>query len=91
MPYFAGEYAAGRTPNPCVRCNDWLKFGKLHEYAQQIGADFVASGHYARIGRDSGGHAALLHQVQQGLGLGVQHETYSVASTQHTIGASAKA
>jgi hypothetical protein len=38
-----------------------------------------------------GGHAALLHQVQQGLGLGVQHETYSVASTQHTIGASAKA
>lgn len=49
MDYFAGEYAAGRTPNPCVRCNDWLKFGKLHEYAGQIGADFVASGHYARI------------------------------------------
>ncbi len=50
IDYFADEYTAGRTPNPCVRCNDWLKFGKLHEYATQIGADFVASGHYARIG-----------------------------------------
>lgn len=49
IDYFADEYAAGRTPNPCVRCNDWLKFGKLHDYASQIGADFVASGHYARI------------------------------------------
>ncbi len=49
--YFVDEYAAGRTPNPCVRCNDWLKFGKLHEYAGQIGADFVASGHYARVER----------------------------------------
>ena len=49
IDYFVDEYAAGRTPNPCVRCNDWLKFGKLHDYAQQIGADFVASGHYARV------------------------------------------
>lgn len=47
--YFVDEYAAGRTPNPCVRCNDWLKFGRLHDYAVQIGAAFVASGHYARI------------------------------------------
>ncbi len=49
MDYFVEEYAQGRTPNPCVRCNDWLKFGKLHEYARQIGADYVASGHYARV------------------------------------------
>ncbi len=54
IDYFVDEYAAGRTPNPCVRCNDWLKFGKLHEYAKQIGADFIASGHYARIDRSSG-------------------------------------
>jgi len=53
IDYFVGEYNAGRTPNPCVRCNDWLKFGKLHDYAKQIDADFVASGHYARIDRDS--------------------------------------
>lgn len=51
IDYFVDEYARGRTPNPCVRCNDWLKFGKLHEYARQIGADFVASGHYARVDR----------------------------------------
>ncbi|HMN40723.1 MAG TPA: tRNA 2-thiouridine(34) synthase MnmA [Phycisphaerales bacterium] len=49
IDYFVDEYAAGRTPNPCVRCNDWLKFGKLHEYAGQIGARWVASGHYARV------------------------------------------
>ncbi|MGH7201988.1 MAG: tRNA 2-thiouridine(34) synthase MnmA, partial [Planctomycetaceae bacterium] len=39
-------------PNPCIRCNDWLKFGRLHEYAARLGCDFIASGHYARIGRD---------------------------------------
>lgn len=49
IDYFVDEYNAGRTPNPCVRCNDWLKFGKLHDYAQSIDCDFVASGHYARI------------------------------------------
>ncbi|MEM7680580.1 MAG: tRNA 2-thiouridine(34) synthase MnmA [Planctomycetota bacterium] len=49
--YFVSEYNAGRTPNPCVRCNDWLKFGRLHDYAQSIGADFVASGHYAQVDR----------------------------------------
>jgi tRNA-uridine 2-sulfurtransferase len=52
IDYFVGEYNAGRTPNPCVRCNDWLKFGKLHAYAKQIDAHFVASGHYARITHD---------------------------------------
>jgi len=49
IDYFVEEYARGRTPNPCVRCNDWLKFGKLHDYARQIGAVAVASGHYARL------------------------------------------
>ena len=59
IDYFVDEYANGRTPNPCVRCNDWLKFGKLHEYAQQIGASYIASGHYARIDR-SGDEPRLL-------------------------------
>ena len=52
VDYFVSEYNAGRTPNPCVRCNDWLKFGRLAQYADAVGADFVASGHYARIGVD---------------------------------------
>ncbi|MBI1346760.1 tRNA 2-thiouridine(34) synthase MnmA [bacterium] len=47
--YFADEYLAGRTPNPCVMCNNWLKFGKLWEFAEQVGADAIATGHYARI------------------------------------------
>jgi len=50
MDQFADEYAAGRTPNPCVMCNIWLKFGKLWSYGKQVGADFVATGHYARVG-----------------------------------------
>jgi tRNA-specific 2-thiouridylase len=47
--YFADEYLAGRTPNPCVQCNNWLKFGKLWEFAQQVEARYIATGHYARI------------------------------------------
>jgi tRNA-specific 2-thiouridylase len=54
MDYFVAEYNAGRTPNPCVRCNDWLKFGKLADYAASIDADYVATGHYARIDRSNG-------------------------------------
>lgn len=46
---FADEYAAGRTPNPCILCNAELKFGKLMDYADAVGADYVATGHYARI------------------------------------------
>jgi tRNA-specific 2-thiouridylase len=49
MDQFADEYAVGRTPNPCVMCNIWLKFGKLWSYGKQVGAEFVATGHYARI------------------------------------------
>ncbi len=64
IDYFVEEYASGRTPNPCVRCNDWLKFGKLGEYARQIGAGFVASGHYARVERD-GGRARLMRGVDE--------------------------
>lgn len=60
IDYFVDEYNAGRTPNPCVRCNDWLKFGRLHEYAKQIDADFVASGHYAQIAHPPSGAAPQL-------------------------------
>jgi tRNA-specific 2-thiouridylase len=45
---FAAEYAAGRTPNPCARCNQRVKFGALYEKCVALGADFIATGHYAR-------------------------------------------
>jgi tRNA-specific 2-thiouridylase len=49
IDYFADEYLAARTPNPCVVCNTWLKFGKLWAYGKQLGADFIATGHYAQV------------------------------------------
>lgn len=59
--YFADEYLAGRTPNPCVQCNNWLKFGKLWTFAQQVGADHIATGHYARIEHDAASQEYSLH------------------------------
>ncbi|HUT10324.1 MAG TPA: tRNA 2-thiouridine(34) synthase MnmA [Thermoguttaceae bacterium] len=49
VDYFVEAYIAGRTPNPCIVCNTWLKFGRLFEYADSVGAEFVATGHYARL------------------------------------------
>lgn len=46
--YFVDEYLLGRTPNPCVQCNNWLKFGKLWDFARQVGADHISTGHYAQ-------------------------------------------
>lgn len=46
---FVTEYGSWRTPNPCVRCNQWIKFGRLFEYADAVGATHVATGHYAQI------------------------------------------
>lgn len=60
MDYFVDEYSRGRTPNPCVMCNHWIKFGHLFDYADSIGADCVATGHYARIARQSDGSCELL-------------------------------
>ncbi|MBI3882340.1 MAG: tRNA 2-thiouridine(34) synthase MnmA [Verrucomicrobia bacterium] len=55
--YFAEEYRAGRTPNPCVMCNEKLKFGTLISRAQQLGAEKIATGHFARVERrDDGRH-----------------------------------
>ena len=47
IDYFADEYKAGRTPNPCVMCNEKLKFGNLWDKATALGASFIATGHYA--------------------------------------------
>jgi tRNA-uridine 2-sulfurtransferase len=49
IDYFTDEYLAGRTPNPCVVCNNWLKFGQLWTFARELGAERIATGHYARM------------------------------------------
>jgi tRNA-uridine 2-sulfurtransferase len=56
---FAVEYGRGRTPNPCVRCNAWLKFGRLFDHADAIGAGHVATGHYARLEPSDSGPPVL--------------------------------
>ncbi|MFM7205840.1 MAG: tRNA 2-thiouridine(34) synthase MnmA [Planctomycetaceae bacterium] len=52
---FVAGYGRGRTPNPCVRCNSWIKFGRLFEHAAAIGATHVATGHYARLAQGPDG------------------------------------
>ncbi|HWL66706.1 MAG TPA: tRNA 2-thiouridine(34) synthase MnmA [Actinomycetota bacterium] len=54
---FHATYAAGRTPNPCVRCNQWIKFETLLDRARQLGADLLATGHYARVIKDGDRYA----------------------------------
>jgi tRNA-uridine 2-sulfurtransferase len=61
--YFVAEYTAGRTPNPCAMCNARLKFGKLFEYADSVGAEFLATGHYARMSHSPAFGAQLLRGV----------------------------
>jgi tRNA-uridine 2-sulfurtransferase len=60
---FFDEHAAGRTPNPCVRCNEWIKFGAFLDRADVLGFDVVATGHYARSVRDPRGAWHLLRAV----------------------------
>ena len=65
IDYFAAEYGRGRTPNPCVRCNSWLKFGRLFEHADAIGATHVATGHYARLTLDAAGRPRLSRGLER--------------------------
>jgi tRNA-specific 2-thiouridylase len=60
ISYFAEEYRSGRTPNPCVVCNEKLKFGTLLSRARQLGAEYVATGHYARLEPSPDGRRTLL-------------------------------
>ncbi len=64
---FAQDYLQGRTPNPCVACNRDFKLGTLLRWTQEQGADFVATGHYARVLHDATtGHASLWRGVDGG-------------------------
>ena len=62
IDYFAAEYKLGRTPNPCVMCNEKLKFGTLLDRAKQLGGEKIATGHYARVERDETTGRMLLKQ-----------------------------
>ena len=64
IDYFVAEYKQGRTPNPCIVCNEKIKFGTLLKQAEQLGAEFIATGHYARI-----------EPVQSGTGVSPVHSS----------------
>lgn len=66
MDDFVEEYRSGRTPNPCARCNDRIKFGILLEMADSLRADTLATGHYARIEPDAKGTFQLLKGLDPG-------------------------
>ncbi|TWT64847.1 tRNA-specific 2-thiouridylase MnmA [Allorhodopirellula solitaria] len=65
VDYFVDDYLNARTPNPCVKCNHWIKFGKLFDYADGVDADYVATGHYARM-QHTEGTAQLLRGLDDG-------------------------
>lgn len=63
---FCQEYSLGRTPNPCIRCNQYIKFDALLERAKGLDADFVATGHYARVGKaEASGRYLLKKGIDQ--------------------------
>ena len=63
IDYFTAEYLAGRTPNPCIACNRYVKWEALLKRSLEIGADYIATGHYARIEQLANGRFAIRHSV----------------------------
>ncbi len=63
MDYFVQEYLAGRTPNPCIACNRYVKWEALLKRSMEIGADYIATGHYARISQLPNGRFAIRNSV----------------------------
>ncbi|MCS7064057.1 MAG: tRNA 2-thiouridine(34) synthase MnmA [Methylacidiphilales bacterium] len=63
IDYFTEEYRQGRTPIPCVLCNEKLKFGKLRTTAASLGAEYIATGHYARVEHFNDGRPSVLRRA----------------------------
>jgi len=66
VEYFIQEYGRGRTPNPCIVCNQQIRFGYLLRYARMLGASRLATGHYARVKRPSSGGWQLWRGIDRG-------------------------
>ena len=76
--YFIDEFKKGRTPNPDVICNKEIKFKAFIEYANQLGADYVATGHYADLKRDEDGNMHLMRAKDQ-----TKDQTYFLSQLDH--------
>ncbi len=80
IDYFASEYQAGRTPNPCVMCNEKLKFGNLWSKARALGCDYIATGHYAIIERVVAGIGDPGR-----VGASIQYDSAGVTNFEYTL------
>ena len=66
VDYFIQGYRLGETPNPCIRCNQMIRWGALLEEAENIGADYLATGHYARLEENKDGSISLKKGLDEG-------------------------
>lgn len=66
VQFFIDEHARGRTPNPCIECNREIRFSYLLDRARALGADYLATGHYARVQKEDGGAYRLLKAIDRG-------------------------
>ena len=80
---FVSEYVRGRTPNPCIKCNDLVKFQFLLEYARTNGFDFLATGHYARIEQD---YRSFRFLLKKGVDAGKDQSYFLYRLTQDQMG-----
>lgn len=81
MDYFVAEYLKGRTPNPCIACNRYVKWESLLKRSMEIGADYIATGHYARVIQLSNGRYALQQSATT-----AKDQTYALYNlTQHQL------
>lgn len=76
IDYFTNEYLSGRTPNPCIVCNKHLKFGAMLDEAKKLGADYIATGHYANIEFDEKKKRYILKKADSS----VKDQTYALYS-----------
>ena len=82
IDYFTAEYLAGRTPNPCVRCNRHIKFGLLLDEALALGADLIATGHYARVEYNP---SCARHLLKKGADINKDQSYVLYPLTQHQL------
>lgn len=81
IKYFINEYMAGRTPNPCIACNRYVKWESLLQRSMEIGADYIATGHYARIDKLNNGRYTIRNSVTA-----AKDQTYALYNlTQHQL------
>jgi tRNA-specific 2-thiouridylase len=81
VEYFVSAYERGETPNPCIACNRYMKFAALLEYAKEIGCDYVATGHYARIERGDDG----IYRLKKGVNVAKDQSYVLYSLTQEQL------